>query len=115
MSECGVGVTVSPALSGISVVTLASQVSSGSAAESTVSDGRKCKISSRTSVLKKLKTFDVSEVNADVEFVSAAANELLFQPLSVDVCKALCNKLNIDFGKVSGLVSTEVGLLGVPC
>ncbi|XP_078022884.1 uncharacterized protein LOC144462597 [Epinephelus lanceolatus] len=69
VSECGVGVTVSPALSGISVVTLASQVSSGSAAESTVNDGRKRKISSRTSVLKKLKTFDDSEVNADVEFV----------------------------------------------
>ncbi|XP_078032241.1 uncharacterized protein LOC144467462 [Epinephelus lanceolatus] len=116
VSECGVGVTVSPALSGISVVTLASQVSSGSAAESTVSDGRKRKISSCTSVLKKLKTFDVSEVNADVEFVSAAANEeLLFHPLSVDVCKALCSKLNVDFGKVSGSVSTEVGLLGVLC
>ncbi|XP_078025236.1 uncharacterized protein LOC144463724 [Epinephelus lanceolatus] len=116
VSECGVGVTVSPALSGISVVTLASQASSGSAAESTVSDGRKRKISSRTSVLKKLKTFDVCEVNADVEFVCAVANEeLLFQPLSVDVCKALCSKLNIDFGKVSGSVSTEVGLLGVPC
>ncbi len=60
---------------------------------------------------KKSKSYDVSEVNSDVEFLSAVRKEeLVFHPLGVDVCQ-----LNVDFVRVSGPVSTQVSLLDVPC
>ncbi|XP_029904306.1 uncharacterized protein LOC115357061 [Myripristis murdjan] len=115
-SECGVSIAASPALSGISVLSFSSEVSSGSAAEPTVADGRKRVISSGTCMSKKFKSFDATEVNLDVEFVSEVRKEeLVFRPLSVDVCRVLCSKLNVDCVKVGNPVSTEVGLLGVPC
>ena len=116
VSECVVSVAASLALSNSSVQSLASEVSSGSAAEPTGTDGRKRKISSDTCMSKKSKRFDVSEINSDVEFVSAVRNEeLVFCPLGEDVCQVLCTNLNVDFVKVSGPVSKEVGLIGVPC
>ncbi|XP_029933210.1 uncharacterized protein LOC115377538 [Myripristis murdjan] len=84
--ECGVSIAASPALSGISVFSFSSEVSSGSAAEPTVTDGRKRVISSGTCMSKKSKSFDVREVNSDIEFVSEVSP-----------------------------VATEEGLLGVPC
>ncbi|XP_029923306.1 uncharacterized protein LOC115370422 isoform X2 [Myripristis murdjan] len=114
--ECGLGVAASPALSGISVLTFSSEVSSSSAAEPTVTGGRKRVISSNICMSKKFKSFDVNEINLDVEFVSAVRKkELVFRPLGVDVCRALCTKLNVDCVKVVSPVSTEVALLGVPC
>ncbi|XP_029933209.1 uncharacterized protein LOC115377537 [Myripristis murdjan] len=68
--ECGVSIAASPALSGISVFSFSSEVSSGSAAEPTVTNGRKRVISSGTCMSKKSKSFDVREVNLDIEFVS---------------------------------------------
>ncbi|XP_029933198.1 uncharacterized protein LOC115377526 [Myripristis murdjan] len=65
---------------------------------------------------KKSKSFDVREVNSDVEFVSEVrSEELVFHPLGLDVCRALCTKLNVDCVKVVSPVATEEGLLGVPC
>ncbi|XP_029910642.1 uncharacterized protein LOC115361416 [Myripristis murdjan] len=114
--ECGVSIAASPALSGISVLTFSSEVSSGSAAEPTVANGRKRVISSGTCMSKKSKSFDVREVNSDVEFVSEVrSEELVFHPLGLDVCRALCTKLNVDCVKVVSPVATEEGLLGVPC
>ncbi|XP_029931521.1 uncharacterized protein LOC115376171 [Myripristis murdjan] len=114
--ECGVSIAASPALSGISVMTFSSEVSSGSAAEPTVANGRKRVISSGTCMSKKFKSFDASEVSLDLQFVSTARKEeLVFRPLSIDVCRVLCSKLNVDCVKVGSAVSTEVGLLGVPC
>ncbi|XP_029924912.1 uncharacterized protein LOC115371597 [Myripristis murdjan] len=125
---CGVTVSTdaSPARSGVSVESLVtgmsaapapeSSVSSDSAAEPTVIDGRKRVISSDTCMSKKSKSFDVREVNLDVEFVSEVrSEELVFHPLGVDVCRALCTKLNVDCVKVVSPVATEEGLLGVPC
>ncbi|XP_029924908.1 uncharacterized protein LOC115371594 [Myripristis murdjan] len=95
---CGVTVSTdaSPAQSGVSVESLITEmsaapapdeVSSGSAAEPMVIDGRKRVISSGTCMSKKSKSFDVREVNLDVEFVN----------------------------EVVSPVATEEGLLGVPC
>ncbi|XP_044191600.1 LOW QUALITY PROTEIN: uncharacterized protein LOC122969723, partial [Thunnus albacares] len=100
----------------VSVQTLAIEVSSGSEEEPTSTYGRKRKISSHTCMSKKSKRLNVSQINSDVEFISAVRNEeLVFCPLSVDVCQVLCTKLNVDFVKVTGPVSKEVGLTGVPC
>ncbi|XP_044191554.1 uncharacterized protein LOC122969696 [Thunnus albacares] len=109
-------VTASVSVSNISVQTLAVEVSSNSEEEPTSIYGRKRKISSHNCMEKKSKRFDVSEINLDVEFISAVRNdELVFCPLSVDVCQVLCTKLNVDYVKVTGPVSKEVGLTGVPC
>ncbi|XP_029901985.1 uncharacterized protein LOC115355355 [Myripristis murdjan] len=97
-------------------MTFSSEVSSGSAAEPTVANGRKRVISSGTCMSKKFKSFDASEVSLDLQFVSTSRKEeLVFRPLSIDVCRVLCSKLNVDCVKVGSAVSTEVGLLGVPC
>ncbi|XP_074526296.1 uncharacterized protein LOC141790369 [Halichoeres trimaculatus] len=104
--EVCVSVDASPASSGVS---LASKVSGVSAAE-------KRRISSDPRVSKKSKRFDVGEANLDVEFVDTIRNaELTFCPLSVDACKAVCSRFNLEFVKLGGPVSTRVGLLGVPC
>lgn len=77
---------------------------------------RKRKISVGHSEAKKLKQYDVSQVNSDVEFVSEVINnKLVFSPISELVCQALCTKLNVEFEKISVPASTSVGLLGVPC
>ncbi|XP_030019133.1 uncharacterized protein LOC115439438 [Sphaeramia orbicularis] len=116
VSESGAGVELRPVLSGISILTSSSEVSSGSEAESTATDGRKRKISSQTCVSKKFKHIDSTADKSDVEFVDVVRNvELVFRPLGVDVCQSLCSQLNIDFMKVGGLVCREVGCLGVPC
>ncbi|XP_074525828.1 uncharacterized protein LOC141790090 [Halichoeres trimaculatus] len=104
--EVCVSVDASPASSGAS---LASEVSSVSAAE-------KRRIASGPRVSKKSKRFDVGEANLDVEFVDTVRNaELVFRPLSVDVCKDVCSCFNLEFVKIGGPVSSRVGLLGVPC
>ena len=111
-----IDVEASPAVSGISALTFSSEYSSGSTAESTVTDGRKRKMSSRTRAVKKTKSFCSAAVNSDVEFVGTVRNEgLAFRPLGIDVCQALCSVLNVDFVKVGGLLSGEVGHVGVPC
>uniref|UniRef100_A0AAX7UK93 ATP-dependent DNA helicase n=1 Tax=Astatotilapia calliptera TaxID=8154 RepID=A0AAX7UK93_ASTCA len=77
---------------------------------------RKRKISVGHSEAKKLKQYDVSQVNSDVEFVSEVTNnKLVFSPISEWVCQALCTQLNVEFEKISVPASTCVGLLGVPC
>lgn len=76
---------------------------------------RKRKISVGHSEAKKLKQYDVSQVNSDVEFVSEVINnKLVFSPISELVCQALCTQLNVEFEKISVPASTCVGLLGVP-
>ncbi|XP_044221305.1 uncharacterized protein LOC122991901 isoform X4 [Thunnus albacares] len=116
MSECVVSVAPSLSVANNSAQTLAIEVSSESEEEPTSTYVRKRKISAHTCVSKKSKRFDVIEINSDVEFISAVRNEeLVFCPLGVDVCQVLCTKLNVDYVKVTGPVSTEVGLTGVPC
>ncbi|XP_029933202.1 uncharacterized protein LOC115377530, partial [Myripristis murdjan] len=98
---CGVTVSTgaSPARSGVSVESLITEMSAAPAPESS-----------------KSKSFDVQKVNLDVEFVSEVrSEELVFHPLGLDVCRALCTKLNADCVKVVSPVATEEGLLGVPC
>ncbi|XP_061749313.1 uncharacterized protein LOC133547832 [Nerophis ophidion] len=110
------GDEASPALSGASVITFLSEVSSGSTAEYVATDGKKRKIFSRERMSKQAKRFDSVLANSDVEFITASeSGKLFFRPLGDDVCRALCCQLKVDFMKVGGLVHKEVGYLGVPC
>nr|XP_061819803.1 uncharacterized protein LOC133608529 isoform X1 [Nerophis lumbriciformis] len=114
--QSGAGVEASPALSGASVLTFLSEVSSGSTAEFVANDGKKRKIFSRERMSKQSKCFDSVLVNSDVVFITASEiGKLFFRPLGDDVCRALCSQLKVDFMKVGGLVHREVGYLGVPC
>ncbi|XP_030578908.1 uncharacterized protein LOC115775538, partial [Archocentrus centrarchus] len=77
---------------------------------------RKRKISLSHCKAKKLKQYDVAQLNSDVEFVGEIVNSnLVFSPIREQVCRALCTQLNVEFEKTSVPVSARVGLLGAPC
>ncbi|KAA0701445.1 ATP-dependent DNA helicase PIF1 [Triplophysa tibetana] len=83
-----------------------------------VNDERnKCKISaSNCTSKKKRKINNVVEVNSDVEFVSDVVSEnMMFSPISRQMCQNVCTRLKVDFVKPDFTVFTRVGILGVPC
>ncbi|XP_016118254.1 uncharacterized protein [Sinocyclocheilus grahami] len=76
----------------------------------------KCNISVSNCPSKKLKRYDVFEVNSDVEFVSDVKKKnMIFSPICKHVCQTLCTHLKVDFEKLNVPVFTHVGSLGVPC
>ncbi len=76
----------------------------------------KRKSSESNCTLKKLKRYDVIEVNSDVEFVhDVQNNNMMFSPICKHVCQTLCARLKVDFEKLNVPVVTHIGSLGVPC
>ncbi|XP_036072310.1 uncharacterized protein LOC118599961 [Oryzias melastigma] len=66
--------------------------------------------------VKKAKLDDVAVEELDVIITSEPEQEIFyFNPLSRDVCQALCSILDIEFQNFNAPVSSPIGLLGPPC